>query len=84
VPALKTNLPTSEMTVGLPFSKGATCMCEVSRETPKNITASNEAMTTRVVLAFFHSGGRKTLTPFEMASTPVTAAPPEAKAWATT
>ena len=37
-----------------------------------------------VVLAFLHSGGRKAGTPFEMASTPVTAAPPDANAWSTT
>jgi len=34
----------------------------------------------RVVRAFRHSGGLKAGTPFEMASTPVTAAPPDAKA----
>ena len=33
-----------------------------------------------VVRAFFHSGGLNAGTPFEIASTPVTAAPPEAKA----
>lgn len=41
-------------------------------------------MTTRVERAFFHSGLRNAGTPLEMASTPVTAAPPEAKAWSTT
>jgi len=35
----------------------------------------------RVLRAFFHSTGRKAGTPLEMASTPVMAAPPEAKAW---
>ena len=35
----------------------------------------------RVVRALRHSGGLKAGTPFEIASTPVTAAPPEAKAW---
>ena len=38
-------------------------------------------MMTSVVRAFFHSGGSLNAdTPLEMASTPVTAAPPEAKA----
>ena len=41
-------------------------------------------MMTRVVRAFFHAGSRKAGTPFEIASTPVTAAPPEANAWSTT
>ena len=41
-------------------------------------------MTTSVVRALRHSGGRKAGTPLEMASTPVTAAPPEAKACSTT
>ena len=34
--------------------------------------------------AFSHSGLRNAVTPFEIASTPVTAAPPEAKAFSTT
>ena len=34
----------------------------------------------RVVRAFFHSGLRNAGTPLEIASTPVTAAPPEANA----
>ena len=37
-------------------------------------------MTVSVVRAFFHSGGLKAGTPFEIASTPVIAAPPEANA----
>ena len=41
-------------------------------------------MMTRVVRAFFHAGSRNAGTPFEIASTPVTAAPPDAKAWSTT
>ena len=35
-------------------------------------------MTTRVERAFFHSGFLNAGTPLEIASTPVTAAPPEA------
>ena len=38
-------------------------------------------MTISVVRAFFHSGFLKAGTPLEMASTPVIAAPPDAKAW---
>ncbi len=38
-------------------------------------------MTMRVSRACFHSTGLKAGTPLEMASTPVMAAPPEAKAW---
>ena len=41
-------------------------------------------MTTSVVRAFFHSGSRNAGTPLVIASTPVTAAPPDAKAWSTT
>ena len=41
-------------------------------------------MMTSVVRAFFHAGFLKAGTPFEIASTPVTAAPPEAKACITT
>ena len=40
-------------------------------------------MTTRVDRAFFHAGSLKAGTPLEMASTPVTAAPPEANALST-
>ena len=41
-------------------------------------------MITRVLRACFHSGLWKALTPLEMASTPVTAVPAEAKALSTT
>ena len=40
-------------------------------------------MITSVVRAFFHAGWRNAGTPFEIASTPVTAAPPDANAWST-
>jgi hypothetical protein len=84
MPLPKMSRPTSEITVGLPSSKGATCIFEANTEIPRNITARNEPMITKVFLAFLHSGGRNADTPLEMASTPVTAAPPDAKAWATT
>ena len=41
-------------------------------------------MSTRVMRALRDSGCRKTLTPLEMASVPVSAEPPEAKAFMTT
>ena len=41
-------------------------------------------MMTSVVRAFFHAGLRNAGTPFEIASTPVTAAPPDANACRTT
>ena len=41
-------------------------------------------MITSVVRAFFHAGSWNAGTPFEIASTPVTAAPPDANAWSTT
>ena len=41
-------------------------------------------MSTSVWRALRQAGFLKAGTPFEMASTPVTAAPPEAKAWSTT
>jgi hypothetical protein len=53
-------------------------------DSPRNMRPSNVPMTTRVERALRHSGLRKAGTPFEIASTPVTAAPPEAKACNTT
>ena len=72
------------MTVGVPFSNGATCMCAASTDRPRNITPSSVPMITSVVRAFFHAGLRNAGTPLEMASTPVTAAPPDANACRTT
>ena len=40
-------------------------------------------MMTRVCRAFFHAGSWNAGTPLEIASTPVTAAPPDANAWST-
>src|SRR4051794_28821826 len=48
------------------------------------MTPSKQPMTTSVLRAFFHSGLRNAGTPFDTASTPVTAAPPEANACMTT
>jgi hypothetical protein len=41
-------------------------------------------MITSVIRAFFHEGSLNAGTPFEIASTPVTAAPPDANACRTT
>ena len=59
-------------------------MAPASTEMPRNIAPSREPIHTRVVRALRQEGSRKAGTPFEMASTPVTAAPPEAKARSTT
>ena len=47
------------------------------------MTPSALPITTRVWRAFFHSGFLNAGTPLEIASTPVTAAPPDANAWST-
>jgi hypothetical protein len=47
---------------------------------PPNISASRVTITVSVVRAFFHSGGWKAGTPSLIASTPVSAVHPEAKA----
>ena len=59
---------------------GAVCIFAASAESPKNITPRLEPMMISVVRAFFHSGGLNAGTPLEIASTPVTAAPPDANA----
>ena len=45
------------------------------------MTPSSPPIHMSVERAFFHSGGLNAGTPLEIASTPVMAAPPEAKAW---
>ena len=73
------------MTVGVPSSNGATCMCAAEdRQAEEHRRRAAMPMTTSVLRAFFHSGFRNAGTPLEIASTPVTAAPPEAKACSTT
>ena len=59
-------------------------MWAASHDSPRNMTPSVLPMITSVVRAFLHSGTRKAGTPLEMASTPVTAAPPDANARSTT
>ncbi len=61
-------------------SLGTTCIFEASQEMPRNMVPSSTPMTMSVSRACFHSIGLKAGTPLEMASTPVMAAPPEAKA----
>ena len=78
-----TSLPIWAMTVGVPSSNGTTRVLDASTERPRNITASRLPIHTNVVRAFLHCGARKAGTPSEMASTPVTAAPPDANARST-
>src|SRR5438477_4722914 len=59
---------------------GAACMCTASQETPMNSVIAIAPMISSVRAAFLPGGGRKALTPFEMDSTPVSAAAPEANA----
>ncbi len=61
-------------------SVGTTCSFTARNESPRNITPSRLPIHISVVRAFRHSGGLKAGTPLEIASTPVTAAPPEANA----
>ena len=72
------SLPICEMTVGVPLVNGATFILASMIDSPRNMTPSSDPMITRVVRAFRHSGFLKAGTPFEIASTPVTAAPPDA------
>ena len=84
VPVPYTASPTWASTVGVPSSNGRTFTLLARAESPRNITPSPAPMITSVCRAFFHAGSRKAGTPFEIASTPVTAEPPEAKALAST
>src|SRR5437867_3345413 len=77
-PVPKTDVATWEITVL--DSVGATFSLAVRYESPRNITPRVEPIHIKVVRAFFHSGRLKAGTPLEIASTPVTAAPPEANA----
>ena len=70
---------TWEMTVFV--SVGRTWSFTVRKESPRNITPRRLPIHIRVVRAFFHSAGLNAGTPLETASTPVTAAPPDAKAF---
>ncbi len=72
------------MTVGLPLSYGDGWILVARNDRPRKHTPRVTPMITRVLRACFHSGLWKALTPLEMASTPVTAVPAEAKALSTT
>src|SRR2546423_13484918 len=74
----KTAREISEMTETLAL--GRACKRTARYETPMKSAIAITPMMTRVRAAFFPAGGRKALTPFEIASTPVSAAAPEAKA----
>src|SRR3954453_18335285 len=60
---------------------GTTLRWGASHDRPGNITPSSPPIHMSVERAFFHSGFLNAGTPFEIASTPVMAAPPDAKAW---
>ena len=79
-----TAVPIWEITVGVPPSNGDTWMCAARADRPRNMTPSPMPMSTSVCRAFRHDGSLNAGTPLEMASTPVTAAPPEANACSTT
>src|SRR5690242_19420087 len=72
--------PTCEMTVGVPDEYGVACRWDARNETPRNMTASAAPMKTSVCCAFFQAGFLNAGTPLEIASTPVTAAHPDANA----
>src|SRR6266571_58436 len=63
---------------------GRACMYTTRNETPMNSEIAIAPMTSSVRAAFLPGGGRNALTPFEIASTPVRAAAPDAKARSTT
>ena len=72
------------MTVGVPLvnTTGFTFVERIER--PRNNVPSVPPMMNSALRAFSHSGFLNAVTPFEIASTPVTAAPPEANACSTT
>ena len=55
-------------------------MCTARNETPRKSVIAISAIAVRVRAAFRACGGRNALTPFEIASTPVNAADPDANA----
>ena len=73
----------SDTTVGVPELNGRAWARAASTETPRNIAPRMVLMITSVVRALAAWGSRNTLTPLEMASVPVMADPPLAKARAT-
>ncbi len=71
------------MTVGVPETNGTAWTLAAKIDRPRNMIPSSVPMTTRVSRAFFQAGTLNAGTPLEIASTPVTAAPPDANAWST-
>src|SRR5215470_20093387 len=63
---------------------GIACMCTASHEVPMNSAIAIEPITRSVRAAFLPAGGLNALTPFEIDSTPVSAAAPDANARRTT
>ena len=59
---------------------GAACTCTARYETPRNIAIASVPRTPSVFAAFFPCGWRKALTPFAIASTPVSAVEPDENA----
>src|SRR5258708_36375867 len=70
-----TCFPISENTVTLSLGYGCRWCARI--ETPKKSVPRIVAIHVRVVAAFFDSGRRKAGTPFEIASTPVSATAPD-------
>src|SRR5205085_5951518 len=63
---------------------GRACVCTARYDTPRKSEIAISPSATSVAAAFRPFGGLKALTPFEIASTPVSADAPEAKARRTT
>ncbi len=80
----KTPRASCESTDGVPDSAGNACMCTASHDTPRNIAIAIVPRTKSVAAAFRPCGRRNALTPFAIASTPVSAVEPEANARRTT
>ena len=71
-----TALATCEMSVGDPVSYVTAWVSWASQETPATSVPSSALMTTNVRRALSPCGGRKMLTPLEIASRPVSDEPP--------
>ena len=84
VPAGKTPRAISDSTDGVPVAVGAACICTASHETPRNIAIAIAPRIASVIAAFLPCGFLNALTPFAIASTPVSAVEPDANARRTT
>ena len=73
-----------DRTDGVPDSVGSACMCTASHDTPRNIAIATTPSTSIVFAAFLPCGRRNALTPFAIASTPVSAVEPDENARSTT